>query len=1418
MKNKKAKVLALSALLAFSGALVSCDDKGTSNDGNHQGQNVTSSSETTNSSSEAGNSEVSSQGGEVVSSEGGNEEVSSQGGEVVSEEGGSEEVSSEGGNEEISSSGTSEEVSSEGSSEEPIELEEGELARLKLNKNKATGEGLFEYGDENLSLSYESAKNNDSNDHDFAKIFKNNVVTISSNKSFNKITFICTKDNAAEGLSNVTTDVGTFIRDELTVTLILNESTTSVTFTVNQSKVQVEQISIWSFEKKAFEGLSLNNASAVYGDENLDLKINGLEAYPNADYKFEYFDEAGEKVEKPTNAGKYVVKAIVSDKSGEYEKLELTSELVINKAKVALPTKDETIFTYNGKEQKYEVKEADEYNVENYVQIAAGTYKVKVSLVDEENYEWEDPSFNGELEFVINKKEVSLPTLEEQNFVFDGTEHTLKVPESDLYFISGNKQTNAGEHEVKFELVDPDNYEFKDGKDTLTFKIDPKVVSYSMEDREYVQNQTIFEGLNHDLEEGMSVTYSYFDENGDFLGEGVKPTTPGKYVVKANIVNKNGNFKVENEEITAKILIKSFPDDGVSLDTVTAVYGDEYTVDLTGKEKISDDSAKVYTIKYFLDGVEVEKPTDANTYEIKAVFSEEAHAKGYNDLTSTLKITRKVVSLPTVDALTYNGSEQTLLVLDGSEAYKLADGEVNVATDAGTYKVKLVVVDEKNTKFADDVAPEVEVVINKAKVALPTVKENLVYNGSKQVLVEENELYTVAYNDAINAGKYEIEVELNNSKNYEWASEFDGKLEATIAKASWDSLTITNDSPTSIKVKEGEGFTADDVVITGIKDATISIIKVNGEDGNKVSPGEDEQSYVVSLSSDNYVGTKELDGKIIVTQKTKIAVSDLEDQVVYIGEGKEANYDLSKLEEKYGAGNVSVTYKNSKGETVAKPVNGDKYLVNFEVDTDNFYLEDENKEVYFVVSNMKKAESIEELDKAIASGEKFFLGNSTDKYSYIHDSAIKEDGTIKASTVNNYYSTPINEVGLTLENATEEGQYYISYVEGTTKYYINLGGSDYKFTISTENPVPYTVSFDEYGKVSLTSLINEKNYNVCFYSNGNKIIFESDAVKKETPKKIDLYYVVDSNETYKDRAKAVTNKSIETLKDYYDEEFKVTDDNYKVVNEKYNEVALVVDNYKKKYGDESLLEGYSNFVKVKEKLDTYLASAETYTITFEENADVSKVEIVGYESLEAFNASKPVKGTEYTIKVTCVEGKEVSSIKIGETEIKPNEDGLFTLTVTGDDKLVFVTGQAKIKPTTLSFTSNDYKLVTKSSNEVNSFTVDETEFGYVSTYFNSSYLMLSKSAGAIWNNTSKETIESITIKFSGSTSEKVLVGVSFSDSVISGKTVSSNKVTGKKGEEFTFTPADSSKASYFNISVLNSNNAQLVKIVITYAN
>jgi hypothetical protein len=66
-------------------------------------------------------------------------------------------------------------------------------------------------------------------------------------------------------------------------------------------------------------------------------------------------------------------------------------------------------------------------------------------------------------EFTIAKAKVEKPAESKSTFTYDGNAKTYNVAESDLYTVSGNKQTQAGDYTVTITLNDTNNYEWADG-------------------------------------------------------------------------------------------------------------------------------------------------------------------------------------------------------------------------------------------------------------------------------------------------------------------------------------------------------------------------------------------------------------------------------------------------------------------------------------------------------------------------------------------------------------------------------------------------------------------------------------------------------------------------------------------------------------------------------------------------------------------------------------------------------------------------------------------------------------------------------------------------------------------------------------------------------------------------------------------
>ncbi|MCH5171792.1 MAG: hypothetical protein J1F31_03040 [Erysipelotrichales bacterium] len=125
--------------------------------------------------------------------------------------------------------------------------------------------------------------------------------------------------------------------------------------------------------------------------------------------------------------------------------------------------------------------------------------------------------------------------------------------------------------------------------------------------------------------------------------------------------------------------------------------------------------------------------------------------------------------------------------------------------------------------------------------------------------------------------------------------------------------------------------------------------------------------------------------------------------------------------------------------------------------------------------------------------------------------------------------------------------------------------------------------------------------------------------------------------------------------------------------------------------------------------------------------------------------------------------------------------------------------------------------------EETTVSADGMEIGFMSvkygTYSGAGYLMFNKTgddtgAGHMYNKTSLGHISSIVVKFSASTSEAVTMGVTFGDNILNeAKTTYDISETATRNTVVTFTNIRET-GDYFNISVTNNKNLQIVEMVI----
>lgn len=132
-------------------------------------------------------------------------------------------------------------------------------------------------------------------------------------------------------------------------------------------------------------------------------------------------------------------------------------------------------------------------------------------------------------------------------------------------------------------------------------------------------------------------------------------------------------------------------------------------------------------------------------------------------------------------------------------------------------------------------------------------------------------------------------------------------------------------------------------------------------------------------------------------------------------------------------------------------------------------------------------------------------------------------------------------------------------------------------------------------------------------------------------------------------------------------------------------------------------------------------------------------------------------------------------------------------------------------------------LPSTSSNEEAQVTFEGLRLGLVScnygTYSGKGYLMMRKTsdtngAGHIYNLNDLENITSVVVKFSASTSQNVILGASFGNNPLTSPiTETTIKEQAEADKVVTFTNPESG-CGYFNLSVMNNYNCQIVELLI----
>lgn len=223
--------------------------------------------------------------------------------------------------------------------------------------------------------------------------------------------------------------------------------------------------------------LSIDFPDWTYDPDNTEPRVPVVTAIAGADdVKFYYtpYEEEAWVETQPTKPGAYRLKVEVNTTATEdYLQASDTKSFIISKITVKKPAENNTVFTYNGKEQIYTLEESVYYTVNNSRKTSAGNYIVTVKLKNPEYYKWEDDTSSSEAtrdyDFVINKRAVEKPLKNEKVFKYNGKYQNyfnFTSEESEIYRLvkeDDNSQKDVGTYTLYIELVDKVNTVWSDG-------------------------------------------------------------------------------------------------------------------------------------------------------------------------------------------------------------------------------------------------------------------------------------------------------------------------------------------------------------------------------------------------------------------------------------------------------------------------------------------------------------------------------------------------------------------------------------------------------------------------------------------------------------------------------------------------------------------------------------------------------------------------------------------------------------------------------------------------------------------------------------------------------------------------------------------------------------------------------------------
>lgn len=729
----------------------------------------------------------------------------------------------------------------------------------------------------------------------------------------------------------------------------------------------------------------------------------------------------------------------------------------------------------------YEGVSGTSYTASPTAPTNAGTYQVTATFAATDLYN----ECVATATFTIAPQPVTKPTSDTTSFVYTGSEQTYMLTTSNLYTITNDKRTNAGEQTVTVALKDKANYVWATSDDTddltFTFTIAKAPVSFAVSGNTHdydaaAHTATVTQTASETPSVAGCFTVTY---QKDTELAAANETNVGAYKIIVTLTDDNFKFSGQDDAVrsltlTDKLTIRAVAYLGADTITLPTAGSLTYGATLSDSALTGGDAGCTYAWK---TGTTI--PTVTNTgYAVVCTPKDTNYAPFEKTVSISVSKATPTLSLPTAGAITYGQTLESSTFTGGS-AGATYNGTANTnVPGAYSWSVDTTapqVSDSNSTQYEVTFTPtdtanynintgSVKLTVNPKPVTLTwDYTTPFTYDGTAKTVAATvsnkigEDTFTLAYSDnsKTNAGSYTAAVTALGNNNYTLIGGTNVSKEWGIQKAPI-SFAVTENNYTYDAAAHKATVAQTESEMPVIAAGKYAVTYKLPADGSGTTDKTDAGAYdvIVTLSDDNFCFAGETDestrihtltDQLTITKNTVTALWK-NTTAVYDGTAKSPEFELVGLK----AADTGVTARLTESKT-----NADTYTVTAELtgtNSGNYTLT--NPSGTFIIQRAPVSFTLS--------------GNSIKKGESVNVIATPSVSGISAALT--YWQS-----GKQVAAPTETGSYDI-YAAFSDPNYRHAGGTDgsaQKIGVLTiyGNSVPaaYTVTFDANGGTGVTA-------------------------------------------------------------------------------------------------------------------------------------------------------------------------------------------------------------------------------------------------------------------------------------------------------------------------------------------------------------